>query len=279
VADRLGREFKSYPVRTEHISHTVYLGPRRGPGVLLLHEIAGLTTGTLDLAEQITGAGFTVAVPHLFGRIAGEGPQAMAVGFRELLGSCIRREMNLLVFNQPERGTRWLIEAVRWLASETDSRRGVGVIGMCATGSYALGAIFDSRVGAVVASQAATPYLRPASWGVRHGDHRLREGDTALMALRFQRDFKAAKRRVKRLARILGVRVDSRRLGPDDSKLPKCDRGVEIQTGGRLHVIWADGSGHSVLSEERVELAVAQMISFLEANLGSDPIRSAERDG
>jgi len=276
VAEPLRKEFVPHPVQTEDISHTVYLGPRRGPGVLLLHEIAGLTTGTLELAEEITRAGFTVAVPHLFGRIAGEGPGAMAVGFRGLLGSCIRREMNLLVFNQPERGTRWLVEAVGWLAEKSDSPRGVGVIGMCATGSYALGAIFDARVGAVVASQAATPYFRPASWGVRGGDQRLGHGDTALMALRFQRDFKAAKRRVKRLPQILEVDLASERLGPGDPKLPKCDRGIEIQTGGRLRVIWADGSGHSVLNEERVDLAVAQMISFLTVNLASDPNRSAE---
>jgi dienelactone hydrolase len=268
--DRAVEPFETFDVTTADVSHPVYLGPKRGPGVLLLHEVAGLTTNTLQLAEEISQAGFTVAVPHLFGRVAGEGSSATVTGFVGWLGRCIAREMSCLVMNQPERGALWLSAACRWLAGESPSPRGVGVIGMCATGCYALGAVFDSHVGAVIVSQAATPALRPTSWGVRGGDSRLRDAETKLMALRFRTDWRAARRRVERLPEIIDEVLEVRRTGPDDPTLPTCNRGIEIQTGSRLRVLWADGSGHSVINFHRVDLAVAEVIAFLHTNLDPD---------
>jgi dienelactone hydrolase len=264
--------FERHTVGTGNVAHDIYLGPRNGPGVLLLHELAGLTDNTLELADEISAAGFTVAVPHLFGRVAGEGTTAMLAGFAGLLGRCIAREMTLFACNQPERGAQWLSEAAGWLSERSASPRGVGVIGMCATGSFALGAIFDPSVGAVVSSQAATPFLRPASWGVRGGDHRLAEAETSLMALRFRRDRRSAKRRVDLLSEIFDESLEVRRDGPaDDPMLPTCERGIDVMTGDRLRVVWADGAGHSVLNFDRVDRAVGQVIAFLRANLAPTP--------
>ena len=124
--------FERHTVGTGDVTHDIYLGPENGPGVLLLHELAGLTDNTLELADEISAAGFTVAVPHLFGRVGGEGTPAMLAGFAGLLGRCIAREMTFFVFNQPQRGAQWLSEAAGWLSERSASPRGVGVIGMCA---------------------------------------------------------------------------------------------------------------------------------------------------
>ncbi len=260
-------EFTPRPVSTAEVTHDVHLGPDNGPGVLLLHELAGLTDNTFELAEEITDAGFTVAVPHLFGRVGGEGKTAMAAGAVGLLGRCIAREMSCFVLNQPRKGTAWLAAAAGWLAGETKSPRGVAVIGMCATGAFAMAAVFDSNVGAVVGSQAALPWLRPGSWAIPGGDRKLADTDGGIMALRFTQDAKSPERRFVRLPELVGESTSVRRVGSDDPDLPHCDRGVEVWDGSRLHIVWAAGSGHSVLNFDRVDNAVAEVIAFLHTNL------------
>jgi Dienelactone hydrolase family len=260
-------EFVSHRVTTSDVAHDVYLGPNRGPGVLLLHELPGLTDHTFQLAERITDAGFTVAVPHLFGRAGGNGdPLTGAVG---LLGRCIAREMSFLARNQPRRGTAWLAEAACWLSTSEHSKspRGVAVIGMCATGAFAMAAVLDPRVGAVVGSQAVSRVLRPGSWGIPGGDPQLADVETGVMALRFRRDNKSAKRRFVRLPELVGESTEVRTDGPDDPSLEPCDRGIEVWDGDRLHVVWATGSGHSVLTFHQVDRAVAEVIAFLHTNL------------
>ncbi|MFH8253256.1 dienelactone hydrolase family protein [Microbacterium sp. B2969] len=256
-------EFESHPVSTGEISHDVYLGPVRGPGVLLIHELAGLTENTFELAETITAAGFTVAVPHLFGRVRGEGTGAMASGIAGLLGRCIAREMSVFFREQPRKGTNWLQAAVSWLGENTESPRGVGVIGMCATGSFAMATVVDPAVGVVIGSQAASPAFRPAGWSVPGGDQAIGRSEAAVMVLRFRDDRKSAKARVEQIPVLRGKTPVIRHEGPDDPSLPHCARGIEVWDADRMRVVWASGSGHSVLNFDRVDLAVDEVVSFL----------------
>ena len=39
-----------------------------GPGVILIHEIPGLTPEVIGFGEEVVAAGYTVVMPHLFGR-------------------------------------------------------------------------------------------------------------------------------------------------------------------------------------------------------------------
>jgi dienelactone hydrolase len=50
------------------ITHDVY---RRGtgPGVVVVHEIPGITPRVLAFAEEVVGRGFTVAMPLLVGQV------------------------------------------------------------------------------------------------------------------------------------------------------------------------------------------------------------------
>jgi len=262
---RVRMEFECLRVETPEVARDVYLGPKRGPGVLLLHELMGLTDDTFDLAARISEEGFTVALPHLFGPAGGKG--SLAAGAAGLFDRCIRSQMSILAGSQPRKGTAWLAAAAEWLDERTDSPNGIGVIGMCATGAYAMAAVLDPKVGAVVASQAAGPAFQPGSWGIPGGDGQLRETTKGVMALRFRQDCRSASRRVELLPQLMGESPSSSREGPDDPTLEPSRRGIEVLQGARLHVVWADGSGHSVLNVDQVELAVAQVVAFLHRNL------------
>ena len=266
--DRAGKyPLETVTVSTEHITHDVRFGPVLGPGVLLLHELAGLSENTVALAESFMDAGFTVAMPHLFGRVGAQGNEGNGAGLKGLLGRCIAREMSFFLRDQPPRGTEWLKEAARVLGERSRSPQGVGVIGMCATGAFAMASVLDPQVGAVVASQAALPALRRGTWGIPGGDQRLAEQDTAVMALRFCSDAKSGKRRVQRLPDLRNTTVQSTSVGPTDPTLPYAQRGIELGTSDKLHIVWAGGSGHSVLTAERVDLAVDAVVDFLHQNL------------
>ena len=262
---------KKETISTDHITHDVWFGPKLGPGVLLLHELAGLSNNTVKFAASLMDAGFTVAMPHLFGRVGAEGNGGMGAGAAGLLGRCIMREMSFFLRDQPPQGTEWLKEASKVLGERSISPRGVGVIGMCATGSFAMATVLDPHVGAVVASQAALPLLRRGTWGVPGGDRKLADEDTAVMTLRFCTDAKSGKGRVKRLPERMNETLTYNTSGPTDSKLPHAERGIEEGVGNRLHVIWAGGAGHSILTSERVDRAVTAVIDFLRKNLSPPP--------
>ncbi|MGN6131980.1 MAG: dienelactone hydrolase family protein [Nocardioidaceae bacterium] len=38
-----------------------------GPGVVVIHELPGMTPQVIAFAEEVVAAGFTVVLPHLFG--------------------------------------------------------------------------------------------------------------------------------------------------------------------------------------------------------------------
>ena len=261
-------DFLPRTVRAGAIAHDLYIGPNHGPGVLLLHEIKGLSENTFELAELITAEGFTVGLPHLFGRVSRDRVTAES---HATFGGCIAREMSLLAGRTPRAGTEWLAAAASELACAptSTSPRGVGVIGMCATGAFAMGAVFDRAVGAVVASQATSPYLQPGSWAVDGGDEQLGATTTPVMALRFEHDVVAARRRVRHLPHLLGESLSgpSRVDGSGQRSGPTNGRGITVEAGDRLHLVWADGWGHSVLNFARVDVAVRAVVDFLAANL------------
>ena len=54
------------PFSAAGLTHDVYTRGA-GPGVVLLPEIPGMTPAVMALADHLVEAGFTVAVPSLFG--------------------------------------------------------------------------------------------------------------------------------------------------------------------------------------------------------------------
>ncbi len=215
-----------------------------GPGVLVLHEVPGITDAVAAFARRLADDGFCVAMPQLFGSLGGGYglPRTVAA----LAGACISREFNLLA-----RGRRSPItDPLRALASALHQRcggPGVGAVGMCLTGNFALSLVLDAPVIAPVLSQPslplglsaahrADPHLSPAErqqLAARCGAEGI-----GVLGLRFTGDLLCP------ASRFASLRED---LGP-------AFEGIEIDSGrGNPHGLGP--TAHSVLTRDLVDVA------------------------
>lgn len=137
------------------ISHDIY---RRGAGapVILLQELPGIGQETLFLADQLVNAGFEVVMPHLFGPI---GQTSIAGNLARVM--CLRKEFHLMSRDRSSPIADWIRLLCRKIKDEAGTD-GVGVIGMCLTGNFAITLIGDDSVLAAVASQPAMPFFKQA---------------------------------------------------------------------------------------------------------------------
>ncbi len=145
------RSIFSAPLAGGHeVTHDIY---SRGSGapVVLIQELPGIGQETLRLADRLVDAGFEVVMPHLFGPI---GRTSMAGNLTRVL--CMRKEFSLFSANKSSPIVDWL-KALCNDVRESRSVPGVGVIGMCLTGNFAISLIGDDSVLAAVASQPAMP--------------------------------------------------------------------------------------------------------------------------
>lgn len=135
------------------VSHDVY---HRGSGapVVLIQELPGIGQETLALADRLIGAGFEVIMPHLFGPIG-----KTSIGGNLVRVLCLRKEFNVLVSERSSPIVDWLRVLCRKVR-QSRGFEGVGVIGMCLTGNFALSLIADDSVLAAVASQPAMPFFK-----------------------------------------------------------------------------------------------------------------------
>jgi dienelactone hydrolase len=126
-----------------------------GPGVIVIHEIPGLTPEVIGFGEEVVAAGFTVVMPHLFGRPeAGLNPLALANAMRQV---CVSREFTKLATGETSPVTGWLRSLARALHTELGGP-GVGALGMCFTGGFALAMMVDDSVAAPVLCQPSVPF-------------------------------------------------------------------------------------------------------------------------
>lgn len=132
-----------------------------GPAVIVLPEMPGLTPKVADFARRVAAMGCTSVVPHLFGRPGADpydkgrlGSTAMLV--RSIVPACVSREFTVFATGRTSPVVRWL----RALARAEHARcggPGVGVVGMCFTGGFALAMATDPTVVAPVMSQPSLP--------------------------------------------------------------------------------------------------------------------------
>jgi dienelactone hydrolase len=190
-----------------------------GPAVVVIAEIPGITPEVAGFARRVADAGMTAVLPVLFGEPGR--PMTGRYAARVFFGACIAREFATLALDRTSPVTTWL----RALARDAHTRcggPGVGVVGMCFTGGFALGMMVDDEVVAPVLSQPSLPLpiggRRKAAVGVSNADFaRVRERvaqGACVLGLRFSADVAAPAERFETLRSALGdgfvaVEIDS----------------------------------------------------------------------
>lgn len=195
-----------------------------GPGVVIMHEVPGITPQVAEFARCVAARGFTVFMPSLFGT-PGEGYGPLNIG-EQLARACVGREFSLLARHQSSPITEALRALCRQVHEELGGP-GVGAIGMCLTGNFALALMLEPAVIAPVLSQPSLPLgITPSHRAALHvsaeelaaAKRRVAEGHSVL-GLRFTHDLLCPAARFETLREELGsgfeaVEIDSGPLNP-----------------------------------------------------------------
>ena len=190
-----------------------------GPGVVVMHEIPGITPQVADFARRVADAGFYVSMPLLFGE-AGR-PLGLAYSGREVARACISREFHVLASHQSSPITQWLRALCRAVHEERGGP-GVGAIGMCLTGNFALALMVDEVMMAPVLSQPSLPFPvgreRKAALHISQEDLAIIKGRCAkdpglkVLGLRFKGDRTCPAARFETLRRELGEQFEAHEI-------------------------------------------------------------------
>jgi dienelactone hydrolase len=145
-------------IRGEHtasgVTHPTYR-KGTGPGVVVISEIPGITEDVIAFSEEVVGLGCTVVMPHLFGKVPSpESPLAIASSIGRV---CVSHEFNKLKLRSTSPIANWLRSLARELHAELGGP-GVGALGMCLTGGFALAMMVDDSVAAPVVAQPSLPF-------------------------------------------------------------------------------------------------------------------------
>jgi dienelactone hydrolase len=181
-----------------------------GPGVVLIPEVPGITPEVLGLAEHLVDQGFTVVVPSPFGTPG----KAVTVGYTlgVIARLCVASEFRAFAVNANRPIAAYLRAVAKDLAGRTPGT-GVGVIGMCFTGGFALAVAVEDTVLAPVMSQPSTPFpiskARRADPGLSEDElatvaRRTTEDNLCVLGLRFSEDGAAPRARFGTLKARLG---------------------------------------------------------------------------
>jgi dienelactone hydrolase len=192
-----------------------------GPGVVLIPELPGIHPGVLGLGNHLVDNGFSVAMPSLFG-VPGK-PATGGYTVASIARACVAREFAAFATNRQRPVSLFLRALARDLNASTPGK-GVGVIGQCFTGGFALAAAVDDSVLAPVLSQPSVPLplgrTRRSDVGLSEAElttiaDRCANDGLCAMGLRFSEDWMAPGERFTALKERLGdafevIEIDSR---------------------------------------------------------------------
>jgi dienelactone hydrolase len=215
-----------------------------GPGVIVIHEIPGMTPEVIAFAEEVVDAGFTVVMPHLFGEP--EAPMNALTVARTMSRVCISREFTKLASGETTPVAGWLRSLARELHGELGGP-GVGAIGMCFTGGFALAMMVDPAVAAPVVAQPSAPFA------VSPG----RSRDLNLSPA----DLTTVKERAAAGCEVLGLRYRK------DPAVGKRFERLTQEIGDRFIRVELEGRGHSTVTVHRQQEAVDRVLAFFDEKL------------
>lgn len=218
-----------------------------GPGVIIVHEIPGITPKVTEFANEVVERGFTVLMPSLVGTPGREMSNGyLASSFAKV---CVAREFSTMALNQTSPIISWLRALARNLHLEVGGP-GVGALGMCFSGGFALAMMVDDTVVAPVLSQPSMPF--PAG-KARGADLNLSPDDALVVA-----------RRAAEGCQVLGLRfTEDKAVGTRFQTLRHLlgDAFIAVELPSTKK------TDHSVLTEQRDEDSVQQVLAFFEEKL------------
>ena len=215
-----------------------------GPGVIVIHESPGLTPEVIDFGDELVDEGFTVVLPHLFG--SSHAPPRTWEAGRVIPRLCVTREFTMFATRRSAPLALWLRSLARRLHADVGGV-GVGAIGMCVTGGFALTMMVDPVVVAPVVAQPATPLPLGRQ---RAGDVNLSPAELAMV-----------RKRVAAGCPVLGVRYHS------DWATGTRFETLRRELGDGFIAVELDGHGHATLTDHRHPEAVARVVAFFRERL------------
>ncbi len=218
-----------------------------GPGVVVIHEIPGITPLVTRFANEVVDAGFTVIMPSLLGT-PGKAPSGGYLA-SSMIKMCVAKEFTAFALNQTSPIISWLRALARKLHADVGGP-GVGAVGMCFSGGFALGMMVDDIMLAPVLSQPAMPL---ALGKARAADLNLSPDDVA-----------AVVERAAQGCQVLGLRfTEDRAVGERFSTLRHLlgDAFIAIELPSAKR--W----DHSVLTEQRDDESAQRVIEFFQDKL------------
>jgi dienelactone hydrolase len=213
-----------------------------GPGVVVIHEIPGITPKVAQFADEVVARGFTVVMPDLMGTPGKSPSTPYIVGSMAKL--CVAREFTAFALNKTSPVIAWLRALAHRLHDEVGGP-GVGAIGMCFSGGFALGMMVDEIMLAPVLSQPSMPLAIGSSRGA---DLQLSPDDEEAVIQRAQDGCQVLGLRFTE-DRAVGTRFETLREKFGDAFIA-----IELPSNAT--------SDHSVLTEQRDEASVERVLDF-----------------
>ncbi|MGA0602500.1 dienelactone hydrolase family protein [Caulobacter sp. KR2-114] len=231
-----------------------------GPAVIVMHEMPGLHPLAIRFADRVAAAGMTVYCPILFGEAGREISTGYALGSM-LKGICIQREFNVWANDKSSPIVDWL-RALAAYAHKECGGKGVGAVGMCFTGNFALAMMTEPSVVAPVLSQPSQPLpigvgakkrfagISASPEEVACAKRRFADEDLSMIGLRFHGDPFVPDERFDTLKRTFGDRFEAIEIDPKDAQVdPRMRHPHSVLT---LHLKDDDPDGPTKRAEQRV---------------------------
>lgn len=196
-----------------------------GTAVIVIAEIPGITPDVADFARRVIARGHTVFMPSLFGDPGADATPAQLA--KVFPAACVSREFRAFATRTTPPAIDWLRALARQAHAECGGP-GVGAVGMCFTGGFALAMATEPEMLAPVLSQPSLPLplggKRKADAGCSDADmlkviERTQTEDLCVLGLRFTGDIAVPPERFATLRRLLGdhfigVDLDSSKGNP-----------------------------------------------------------------
>lgn len=205
------------------VTQATHLGKTRdvfragsGPAVIVMSEMPGITPQVAQFGRRVAAAGFSVYMPYLFGETMRPASPGYIAG--TVLRACISREFRVLASHQSSPIIDWL-RALANQAHQEQGGRGVGAVGMCFTGNFAIAMMLGTKLLAPVLSQPSLPLFDKAGLHASDaeiaGAQRLIDEEGAkILGLRFHGDPFCKAERFQRLRETFGDGFEAIELDP-----------------------------------------------------------------